>query len=139
LFLAFFWLPVFSPTGRGGLTFITWSRRTVLKVYNRELSLIIEESHLGIRLSKKEGEGIAWVKGIEFSNGIIEFDVRGEDLKKHSFVGIAFHAKDNDTLMPYTFDRFNSKKPMKTLRSHGVQYISLPDYTWRKLREKISK
>lgn len=32
-------------------------------------------------------------KGIEFSNGIIEFDVRGEDVIQHSFVGIAFHGK----------------------------------------------
>jgi len=44
-------------------------------VFNRELSLINEESHSGIRLSKDEGEGVAWIKGIEFSNGIIEPDI----------------------------------------------------------------
>ncbi|MFZ1262310.1 MAG: hypothetical protein WAT34_02295, partial [Chitinophagaceae bacterium] len=58
-----------------------------IEVYNRALGLINEESHLGISLSKDLGEGIAWIKGVEFSEGIIEFDVRGEDVKQHSFVG----------------------------------------------------
>jgi len=106
-------------------------------VYNRQLSFINEESHIGIRLSKDEGEGIAWLKGIEFSNGIIEFDVRGEDVKQHSFVGIAFHAVDDTTfdaiyLRPFQFREYDA-----TLRNHGIQYISLPEYTWRTLREKF--
>jgi len=108
-----------------------------IEVFNRELSLIHEESHSGIRLSKDIGEGIAWLKGVEFSNGIIEFEVRGEDVKQHSFVGIVFYGKDNDTfdaiyLRPFQFDEQD-----ETLRSHGIQYISLPDFTWRTLREKF--
>src|SRR6185295_5613963 len=79
-----------------------------IDVFNRELSLINEGSHTGIRLIKDEGEGVAWLKDIEFSNGILEFDVRGEDVKQHSFVGIAFHGKDNTTfdaiyLRPFQF------------------------------------
>jgi hypothetical protein len=131
------------------LTISTFSQNTVafdlhkrvndkaIDVYNRELSLIDEESHSGIRLSKDIGEGIAWLKGVEFSNGIIEFDVRGEDVKQHSFVGIAFHGKNNDTfdaiyLRPFQFDEQD-----ESLRSHGIQYISLPDFTWRTLRENF--
>ena len=68
-----------------------------VEVFNRKLSLINEGSHSGIRLSKDEGEGVAWLKGIEFSNGELEFDVRGEDVKQHSFVGIAFHGKNDST------------------------------------------
>src|SRR5690348_5259257 len=68
-----------------------------IEVYNRELTEIKEKSYSGIRLSKDYGEGIAWIKGVEFSNGIIEFDVRGEDVKQHSFVGIAFHGVNNET------------------------------------------
>jgi len=105
-----------------------------LEVYNRELSLINESGHRGISLSKDLGEGIAWLKGIEFSNGIIEFDVRGENIKQHSFVGLAFHAKDNDTfdaiyLRPF---QFQEDEPLK---SRAIQYISLPDHTWQILRE----
>src|SRR6478672_10184022 len=79
-----------------------------IEVFNRELSLINEQSHQGIRLSKDEGEGVAWLKGIEFSTGTLEFEVRGEDVKQHSFVGIAFHGQNNSTfdavyLRPFQF------------------------------------
>ena len=58
-------------------------------------------------------------------------------MKQHSFVGIVFYGKDNDTfdaiyLRPFQFDEQD-----ETLRSHGIQYISLPDFTWRTLREKF--
>lgn len=108
-----------------------------IEVYNRKLSLINEESHLGISLSKDLGEGIAWLKGVEFSEGIIEFDVRGEDVKQHSFVGIAFHGKDNDTFDAIYLRPFQFNEQDEILKSHGIQYISLPDFTWRTLREKF--
>ncbi len=105
-----------------------------IEVFNREFSLFTEESRIGIRLSKAEGEGVAWLKGIQFSNGIIEFDVRGEDVKQHSFVGIAFHGVDNNTFDAVYLRPFNYKAPDELSRSHGIQYISLPIFTWRILR-----
>ena len=108
-----------------------------IEVYNRSLGLINEESHLSISLSKDLGEGIAWIKGVEFSEGIIEFVVRGENVKQHSFVGLAFHARDNDTFDAIYLRPFQFLEPDKVLRSHGIQYISLPDFTWRILREKF--
>ena len=108
-----------------------------IEVYNRELSLINEESYKGIRLSKDEGEGVAWLKGIEFSNGIIEFDVRGEDVQQHSFVGIAFHAKDNSTFDAIYLRPFQFRSPDKIYQDRAIQYISLPDFPWRTLREKF--
>src|SRR4051794_13161156 len=68
-----------------------------IAVYNRALSPLEEVSHVGVRLSKEDGEGVAWLKGIEFSDGVLEFEVRGEDVKQHSFVGIAFHGQDDST------------------------------------------
>jgi len=108
-----------------------------IDVFNRELTLINEGSHKGIRLTKDYGEGIAWLKGVEFSNGTIEFDVRGEDVMQHSFVGIAFHAKDNETFDAIYLRPFRFKAPEEELRSHAIQYIALPTYTWRVLREKF--
>jgi hypothetical protein len=108
-----------------------------IEVVNRKLTLINEEARLGIRLSKEYGEGIAWLKGIEFSNGIIEFDVRGEDVKQHSFVGMAFHGKDNATYDAIYLRPFQFREKDEVLRSHSIQYISLPDYTWRVLRAKF--
>jgi hypothetical protein len=107
-----------------------------IDVYNRELSFIYEPSHLGIRLSKNFGEGIAWLKGIEFSNGIIEFDVRGEDVKQHSFVGIAFMGKNNETFDAIYLRPFQFRAEDKVLQNRAIQYISLPEFTWQFLREK---
>src|SRR5579872_2111763 len=108
-----------------------------LEVYNRELSLIKEDHHAGIHLSKDDGEGVAWLKDIEFSNGILEFDVRGENVKGHSFVGIAFHGKNNDTFNAIYLRPFQFLEEDQVLRSHSIQYIALPNFTWRTLREKF--
>lgn len=106
-----------------------------IEVYNRKLNLINEASHKGISLSKDQGEGIAWIKGVEFSEGIIEVAIRGEDVNQHSFVGLAFHGIDNKTFDAIYLRPFQFLETDESLRSHGIQYISLPDYTWRVLRE----
>jgi Domain of Unknown Function (DUF1080) len=106
-------------------------------VYNRALSLVNEKDYSGIRLSKQEGEGVAWIKGLEFSTGTLEFDVRGENIKQHSFVGIAFHGVNDSTFDAIYLRPFQFKEKEEILRSHGIQYISLPEFTWRVLRAKF--
>jgi hypothetical protein len=103
-------------------------------VFNRELSLIDEPAHHGIRLSKAYGEGIAWLYDVEFSNGEIEFDVRGEDLKQHSFVGIAFHGANDTTFDAIYLRPFQFLKKDPVLHARSIQYIALPTYSWRRLR-----
>lgn len=107
-----------------------------IEVYNRDLSLIDEPGHSGIRLSKAYGEGLAWLKGVEFSTGVIEFDVRGEDVKQHSFVGIAFHGANDSTFDAIYLRPFQFRASADSLRMRMMQYISLPEYTWRILRAK---
>lgn len=108
-----------------------------IRVFNRELTLINEKSHMGIRLSKAFGEGVAWLKDIEFSEGTIEFDVRGENVKQHSFVGIAFHGMNDSTFDAVYFRPFQFPEKDTVLQNRAIQYISLPDFTWRVLREKF--
>ncbi len=108
-----------------------------LEVYNRDLSPVDEPARQGIRLSKKEGEGVAWLEGVEFSEGVIEFDVRGENLKQHSFVGVAFHGKDNETFDAVYFRPFQFWEADPALRARSIQYVSLPEFTWRQLRERF--
>lgn len=105
-----------------------------MEVYNREMTLVNEEHYAGIRLSKDFGEGVAWLKDVEFSNGIIEFDVRGENVKQHSFVGIAFHGQDTATYDAIYLRPFQFLEKDEVLRSRGIQYVSLPEFTWRVLR-----
>ncbi|MEO8066238.1 MAG: hypothetical protein ABI599_00965 [Flavobacteriales bacterium] len=105
-----------------------------IEVYNRKLNLVNEPGYAGIQLSTDYGEGLAWVKGSEFSNGVIEFDVRGVNVEQHSFVGIAFHGANDSTFDSIYLRPFQFRKADEALRSHAIQYISLPHYTWRALR-----
>src|SRR4028118_423071 len=64
------------------------------KLINRSAEQINEEGKKGIRLSEAPGEGYMILRETEFSNGTIEFDVKGKNVVQQSFVGLAFHGVD---------------------------------------------
>lgn len=82
-------------------------------------------------------EGITWVKGVEFSSGTIEVDIRGRDILQGSFPGIVFHALDSTFYDQIYFRPFNFRSPDSIRRVHSVQYVSLPGFEWNVLREKF--
>lgn len=86
-----------------------------------------------IHLDANENDGILWLNGVEFKNGSIELEIKGKDERGKSFVGIVFHGLDNDTFDGVYFRAFNFKSPER--KTHSVQYISMPGYEWRLLRE----
>ena len=105
-----------------------------LNVFNRSLSSLKEGAKKGVRLSESPGDGVAYLAGIEFGNGSIEFDVRGKDVQQQSFVGVAFHGVDEKTYDAIYFRPFNFKAEDPARRLRAVQYIAHPTYTWQKLR-----
>jgi hypothetical protein len=62
-----------------------------LNVQNREASPLQIANKTGVKLSARENDGVAWLNGVTFSNGVIELDIRGKDVLQQSFVGVAFH------------------------------------------------
>ncbi|CAN5613199.1 hypothetical protein BH10BAC4_BH10BAC4_20780 [soil metagenome] len=108
-----------------------------VEVFNREVTLIEEQAHPGIRLNAALEDGVIWLKDVQFTNGTIEFDTRGKNIKSHSFVGVAFHGLDNITYEAIYFRPFRFQETEESLRSHAVQYIALPTYSWQALREKF--
>jgi hypothetical protein len=107
-----------------------------IEAFNRQLSPFSEGNNRGIRFSKNLGDGIAWLKEVEFSNGTIELDIRGKDVFQQSFVGIVFHGIDNQTFDAVYFRPFNFQSADEGRKIHAVQYVSHPDNTWSLLREK---
>ena len=103
-------------------------------LFNRAATLFVDGEKKGVRLSEMPGDGAAWLEGVEFEKGSIEFDVRGKDVFQRSFVGIAFHALDDKTYDAVYFRPFNFRNPDPERRSHAVQYISHPSHTWQRLR-----
>lgn len=90
-----------------------------------------------IHLSEKEGNGVAWVEGTDFALGTIEVDIKGRDLQGRSFVGIAFHRKDDNSYECVYLRPFNFRATDPARKQHAVQYIALPDYDWPRLRKEF--
>jgi len=104
------------------------------KVSNRQMTPLDEGARHGLRLDAHEGDGVAWWPDVQFSNGTIELDIHGKEVLQQSFVGLAFHGLDEATFDAVYFRPFNFRSDDAVRRSHAVQYISHPTYTWNKLR-----
>jgi hypothetical protein len=105
-----------------------------LKLFNRSASVLTDGARRGLRLNESMGDSIAYVEGIEFADGTIEFDLRGKNVQQQSFVGVAFHGVDGTTYDAIYFRPFNFRAEDPARRVRAVQYISHPTYTWQKLR-----
>ena len=106
-------------------------------VINRKVEAVNEDGKKAVRFNELPNDGLLILKGIEFSNGTIEFDVKGRNVIQQSFVGIAFHGRDEKAYDAVYFRPFNFANLDTLRRPRSVQYISMPDYPWDKLREKF--
>jgi hypothetical protein len=107
-----------------------------LRAVNREVTPLKDRAG-AIHVDQKPGNGVIWVEGTDFAEGTIALDIRGKDVLQQSFVGVAFHRKDDNTyeavyLRPFNF---RSKDPVR--RDHAVQYIAVPDFDWPRLRKEF--
>ena len=105
--------------------------------YNRVLSVKDSNHSAIVHIDAKPSSGVAWLKDINFENGVIEFDVKGKNVQQQSFVGIAFHGVNDSTYDAVYFRPFNFQSDDAVRRSHSVQYINMPKYEWYYLREKF--
>jgi hypothetical protein len=107
-----------------------------LTVVNREVTLDKDVSKNAIVQNEDFDEGLVWLNNVSFSTGTIEMDIKGQDVFQHSFVGIAFHGVNDTSFEAIYFRPFNFRTDDSTRKAHAVQYISLPDYPWQRLREQ---
>ena len=114
----------------------TLAQQKKLRLHNRECSPFSDGAYKGVCLSEAKNDGFAWLEGVSFSNGVIEFDMRGRDVLQRSFLGVAFHGTNDTTFDAIYFRPFNFHASDSVRRIHAVQYISHPTWTWKKLREE---
>lgn len=106
---------------------LTAVNRTVTKLAGRD----------GVSIAEKAGPGVVWIQGSDFGEGTIDVEVRGRDVLQQSFVGVAFHGKDIDTYEAVYLRPFNFRADDPDRHQHAVQYISVPDYDWPRLRKEF--
>ena len=80
--------------------------------------------------------GVVWLKDTGFKEGTIGIDLRGKDVFLQSFLGVAFHGVDTATYDVVYFRPFNFRHSDTFRRKWSVQYMSLPDYDYEKLRKE---
>lgn len=81
-----------------------------------------------VHIKEAKGDGVLWLNDFSFQRGVIELDI-----KSGNNAGIAFMRADDETYDAVYFRPFNFKNPERD--SHSIQYISMPDYNWKVLRE----
>ena len=106
-----------------------------LRPVNREVSRIPERG--GVHVSAADGPGVVWIEGTDFGDGVIEVEVRGKDVLQQSFLGVAFHRKDDQTYESVYLRPFNFQAADPTRHNHAVQYMQVPEFDWPVLRQKF--
>ena len=110
------------------------AKTKALEPFNRTLDPSKAGSPEAVFLNAAANDGLAWIAGVELSEGTLELEVKGRNQPGQSFVGIAFHGQDNRTFDAVYLRPFNFQAADETRRSHSIQYISLPGHDWSELR-----
>jgi hypothetical protein len=110
------------------------ARANKIDVFNRRLDPMKTDSPEAVFLDAAPDDGLAWITGVEFSEGTIELEIRGKDEPGRSFVGIALHGKDKRVFDAVYLRPFNFQAAEQERRSHAIQYISMPEHDWSNLR-----
>jgi hypothetical protein len=107
-----------------------------LSIVNREVTRLQDRAD-GVHVSERQDNGLVWIDGSDFGEGTIEADVRGRDVQQRSFVGIAFHGRNDMTYEAVYVRAFNFRATDPERHQHAVQYIMLPDFDWPRLRKEF--
>jgi hypothetical protein len=107
-----------------------------LRAVNRDIGKLPDKPD-GVHMSERNDPGVVWIAGSDFTQGTIEVDVRGRDLLQRSFLGIAFHGKDDNTYEAVYLRPFNFRAQDPVRHRHALQYMALPDFDWPRLREQF--
>ena len=103
------------------------------EVHNRKIT---NYGTNGIELDAQQSDGLAILTTASFTTGTVELEIKGENNPGKSFVGFAFNIQNEETYEAVYFRPFNFVAEAPARRSHMVQYIHHPEFTWSKLREE---
>jgi hypothetical protein len=109
-----------------------------LRVVNRQATSI-QDRNGAVRLSAASGNGVAWVEGTDFRSGTIDVDIRGREAMQQNYVGVAFHRKNDKTYEAVYLRPFNFRAQDPIRKQHAVQYITLPEFDWPRLRKEFAE
>ena len=104
----------------------------LVKDTSNHAQILNDKTHPGAISTQR----ILWLKKVNFSEGVIDIELRGKDVFLKSFLGIAFHGTDDNHYELVYFRPFNFKHADTIRRKWAVQYMVVPDYMYDKLRKE---
>jgi hypothetical protein len=117
-----------------------------LKLIETEARAVSYKGRPAVRIVEAPGIGdrdaLAMIEGTGFSNGTIEVMVAGTlaphaDTSDRGFVGIAFRSAPDGSRFENLYLRpTNGRAENQLRRNHSVQYESVPEYRWFRLRKE---
>jgi len=106
-------------------------------VFNRTATVLEQDGRTVAEFDARPGDGMARLEGLAFTTGEIECDILGRSVPvQGSFIGIAFGVQSPEAYDAVYFRPFNFRSEDPDRRSHSVQSISHPDWTWGRLRQE---
>jgi hypothetical protein len=89
-----------------------------------------------------DGNALALLDNLDFTNGTIEVDLAGRPAagsaeSARGFVGLAFRSTPDGRAFECFYIRpTNGRADDQLRRNHSTQYVSEPEYPWRRLRNE---
>lgn len=120
--------------GQGTYNLVTELENGKIEAVNRTVTRF-GDSPAAVEMNAAEGDGIAVLKAVDWTEGTIRVELLGENNPGRSFIGIAFNIQDDNTYEAVYFRPFNFVAEAQANREHMVQYICHPEFTWYRLRE----
>src|SRR2546421_9297236 len=112
-----------------------------LVLLNVKAEAVEYKGRKAVRLTKDaQKDGFALLRGTDFQDGTIEADIALKittppGVRMPGFVGIAFRARPDASRYELFYLRpGNARSDDQAMRNHSVQYVSVPDFDWYKLR-----
>jgi hypothetical protein len=116
--------------------------RTVFQGKKGLRATVSQETLRRIECTQQYAQGLVWIEGLDFSNGVIEAEIAGALApgaggEARGFVGIAFRVQqDLESYDAFYLRPTNGRAYDQERRNHSAQYISLPEWPWSRLRKE---
>jgi hypothetical protein len=116
------------------------ARTNRLRAVGTTATALDEGPYRGVRLADPDsayrGQAMVWLDDVTIGEGVIELDIRGKDVFQRSFPGVAFHAAADSAFEVVYLRPFNFRAADPVRRQHAVQYMSLPEFDFDRLRKE---
>lgn len=115
---------------------------------NATVEQVTYRGQAALKMTEKDaapGSAYAIVKGLAFHDGTIELEVSGAPSKTafadaRGFIGILFRVDSGGSQFESFYLRpSNGRADNQLQRNHSVQYVSIPGWDWKRLRDETRR